>query len=215
MENENTFGFLSEELSQKYFARLDFALKSGRHIQNSESERTLFNYCDTFYDELRHYYETLYQVQFECSSSQLGKYYFLDFAEDHSGKFTGDQKPDTLDEMAVIFGILLLNMEHEEVVKVSHIFSVEEVLDYIFDKEHKENFLRLLTRADESSFYGKDNAELQTKLRSALNKFEKLGWIRWVNKTSEQTFEVMPSLERLYLLYKYEIDHVDKFLEEL
>jgi len=216
MENEaGSYEFLNKEASKKYFAKVDMALKSGRHIQNREADRNLFHYCEEFSDELRGYYSQLFHVHLSSASSQLGRYYFLEFEEEHTGSFTGLFKPEMLEEQQVIIGILLLNLQHEELLKNEHIYTLDEVMDFIFDKEYKDNFLRLFTKGDEDSFYGKDNNLLQNSLRRALNKFENLGWVKWVDKNQEQTFEILPALERLYLLYKYEIEHVDDFLEKL
>ncbi|MTI32267.1 chromosome partition protein MukE [Xanthovirga aplysinae] len=216
MENETgIYEFLNREESINYFAKVDMALKSGRHIQNRDADRNLFQYCEEFSHDLKHYYYQLFQVHFSSASSQLGKYYFLDFEEEHTGSFTSNFKPEILEEQQVIIGVLLLNLQHEDLLRNEHIYTLDEVMDFIFDKEYKDNFLRLFTKGNEESFYGKDNSLLQTSIRRTLNKFENLGWVKWIDKNQEQTFEILPALERLYLLYKYEIEHVDDFLEKL
>ncbi|HEY8402026.1 MAG TPA: chromosome partition protein MukE [Cytophagaceae bacterium] len=216
MENESKeFSFLMHERSVKYFARLDFALKQGRHIQNVDPDRLLYSYCDDYYKHLQYYYEHLYDVLLEVGVSDMGKYYYLDFKEEGRGKFAGDQRVEPLDEISVIIGILLLNLHNESVIRKDNIYSIEEVMDYIFNKEIKDNLLRLLTKADETTYYGKDNVDLKAKLRYSLNKFDRLGWVKWIDRSEHMTFEILPSLERLYLMYKYEIEHIDDFLKEI
>ncbi len=47
MEYENeSFKFLEEESSKRYFADLDFALREGRHIQNYSDNYRLWEYVE-------------------------------------------------------------------------------------------------------------------------------------------------------------------------
>ena len=92
MEYENTtIGFLESETSAKFFADSDFALRQGHHIQHFGSDAKLWDYINDHYEQLCIYYEHLFAVYLRRESNERDVYFYLEFPENGSGKFTRDR----------------------------------------------------------------------------------------------------------------------------
>jgi hypothetical protein len=59
-EYNYNYEFLNSERARKFFADTDFALRSGRHIQNFGNDFRLFDFLNDFYEKgLSRYYQEL------------------------------------------------------------------------------------------------------------------------------------------------------------
>jgi len=81
MENENTqeitrHVFLTDKKADQVFAKIDYMLRSGVHIQRDYPlPGELFRFIERNYKSLKLYYEEIYKVVLDKSGSEFNTYY--------------------------------------------------------------------------------------------------------------------------------------------
>jgi len=224
MENENKspYLFLEYEDVQRSFADLNISLLEGRHIQISDSR--IFHLLESYPEELKHYYESLYGLELTHDKYDNESYYYLNFPLDSKGKLSESSRYKLLSDQNTIIGIMLLNIYHEK----------------FFDKEKEvtwDDLVKIITEGENSNLYRKlwfndirDNYDhldwkkkFYDKISNTLKEFQKLGWITGVFPQKSGTeiaqiqeglrFQINVSINRFAKLYEHEIHHFDKFVE--
>jgi len=208
MENENkSFEFLENESSKKYFADLDFALREGRHIQNSNSDYKLWEYIEDNYDKLSNYYNSLFGIKLMRENNDQQYYYYLEFYEESKGKFSNNRSKE-IQADRVIFAILLLNLYKEKFFEDKNLNWID-LENIIFSSNQKDLWQKLFFKEGVKRNYTPQQIEnLKESITKILKDFEKLGWIEWIDK-QEISFNIMPSIDRIAKLYKNEIREIE------
>ena len=86
MENAiKKYGFLESDEAESLFADLDFALKSGQHIQNFPHQTELFNFIEKYEDEIRLFYRNLFRVNLAGKGSDYTRYFYLELDDESRG----------------------------------------------------------------------------------------------------------------------------------
>lgn len=215
MEYENkSFGFLEDESSKRYFADLDFALREGKHIQNYGNDYKLWEYVEDKYDELVHYYYSLFGINLRKENNDQQYYYYLDFSEDSKGKFTANRSKE-IGADRVIVAILFLNIYKEKFFEEKELQWTD--IDNIFENSEQKQLWHNLFFKDgyKRNYTPQENDKLKDDFRKILNDFERLGWINWIDK-QEIHFVILPSIDRIAKLYKNEIREIEtlsKFID--
>lgn len=205
---EYSYEFLNTERAKKYFADADFALRSGRHIQNFGSDFKLWDFINDFYDKgLSKYYLELLGMVLKKEFNEREAYFFLDFPEDgNKGKF-GYDRTYPLDDRLIIFSILLLNLHKEKFFENKEI-KWDELLYIIEEGENKDLWQKLLYGDSKRNYTPAEKEEVRRKIERTLQICERMGWIRWLSY-EELHFEIMPSIDRIAKLYQTEINNVE------
>src|SRR5690348_11839246 len=68
------------------FADTDFQLRSGMHIQEHVSQTKNFRFIEDNFPELYKFYERVYGIKLCSYSTNIGKFYYLDYFEEQKGK---------------------------------------------------------------------------------------------------------------------------------
>lgn len=204
--SELDFSFLTKESSQKYFAEADFALRQGRHIQNIETDKQIYSYINDYFDELKSYYQFLFSMVLKEDIFDTMKYYYLDFEEEGYGKF-GNQRTKTINDRYLLIGILLLNLYNQKHFEVKRT-NWNELLEIVSEKEKKDLWLKLLFPDVRGSQTPKEWNRVKTIFKNAIDEFENLGWVRYIDK-QELEFEMNPSIHRVIKLYPTEIENIN------
>ena len=76
-EINNRFDFLEAPEGKELFARIDFALKDGMHIQNRTKQSEWYYYLCQYEDTLKQYYQDFFGLSLESGDGGFGKYEFL------------------------------------------------------------------------------------------------------------------------------------------
>lgn len=209
-----SYEFLNTERARKYFADTDFALRSGRHIQNFGNDFKFWDFINDYYEKgLARYYEELLGMVLRKEYSERESYFFLDFREEgNKGKF-GYERTYALDDRLIIFSILLLNLYKEKFFENKEVKWDE--LSYIIEEgENKDMWQRLLYGEAKRNYTPNEKEDLRRKVERTLQLCERMGWIRWVSY-EDLHFEIMPSIDRIAKLYQTEINNVDIITEYL
>ncbi len=193
----------------QFFAETDIILRSGRYIQNVEEQANAYDFICKYYDQLKTYYKSLFDVELVGQKEEPDRYYYLDISEDSKSPLKQNSKK--LKQEYHLFGILLL-----KIVRVDKYFSnkigVKELRRIINSNiEYKTKINKLFANSDKPTEIGEKTIE--TWIKNSLLEFDKLNWIKF-QKNNPNFFIPLPAIDRFLTLYNYQIQNIDKLFEE-
>ncbi len=199
------YTFLTTQEAISIFADVDYALKSGRHIQKCPSQGKLFAFIKRYYDQLKLYYDNLFGVHLNSEGEGELEYFFIDFFKDRNGYYQRGNIPvenrEYLAESHLIIAFLLIRMYVLEPRVEKRIliqdFKIQVLSEY---EEYKPHLLRLFAKSEDTKETDYELKSIEDEIEKALKKFNELCWIM-IDKNTE-TFEVMPSLNRLLNIFE-------------
>lgn len=217
MENAHSptlarYSFLQDDKASQLFAKVDYLLRSGVHLQREYPGPQLFRFVDSAYSNgLPEYYSELFNLHLCKDGSEFDHYYYLDFEEEGRLRIPQDHR-DTLKTEYLLAGMLFFkfykldgNIDLEKVSNFTNLLFAEY--------EEEKEYLRKLI-ADSSTDKGTDYSDekIRNMIAKAFDKFSKLGWIAWEDEEKDH-FSYMPSFERLRTLYQPQISKVDELIK--
>lgn len=222
MADENTeklekYSFLYEKKSLIVFAKLDYMLRSGIHIQREyPSDANIFRFLNEKenFDSLKNYYNDFFHLNLVKEGNEFNQYYFLDVIEDSKSRIPSDFK-DYLKSEYIIIGMLFIKMYKLD--GNIELESVSEFISLLFEEyEEEKSALRKLIN-DNSSDKGSDFNDLKFEdvIKRSFYKFGDLGWLKWEDENEKNKFKMMPSFERLRMAYQPQIDTIDDLIKEM
>lgn len=199
------YTFLTTQEAISIFADVDYALKSGRHIQKCPSQGKLFAFIKRYYDQLKSYYDNLFDIYLNSEGEGELEYFFIDFFKDRNGYYQRGNIPvenrEYLAESHLIIAFLLIRMYVLEPRVEKRIliqdFKIQVLSEY---EEYKPHLLRLFAKSEDTKETDYELKSIEDEIEKALKKFNELCWIM-IDKNTE-TFEVMPSLNRLLNIFE-------------
>lgn len=199
------YTFLTTQEAISMFADVDYALKSGRHIQKCPSQGKLFAFIKRYYDQLKSYYDNLFGIHLNSEGEGELEYFFIDFFKDRNGYYQRGNIPvenrEYLAESHLIIAFLLIRMYVFEPRVEKRIliqdFKIQVLSEY---EEYKPHLLRLFAKSEDTKETDYELKSIEDEIEKALKKFNELCWIM-IDKNTE-TFEVMPSLNRLLNIFE-------------
>lgn len=205
------YTFLTTQEAISIFADVDYALKSGRHIQKCPSQGKLFAFIKRYYDQLKSYYDNLFGIHLNSEGEGELEYFFIDFFKDRNGYYQRGNIPvenrEYLAESHLIIAFLLIRMYVLEPRVEKRIliqdFKIQVLSEY---EEYKPHLLRLFAKSEDTKETDYELKSIEDEIEKALKKFNELCWIM-IDKNTE-TFEVMPSLNRLLNIFENYITKV-------
>lgn len=199
------YTFLTTQEAISIFADVDYALKSGRHIQKCPSQGKLFAFIKRYYDQLKSYYDNLFGIHLNSEGEGELEYFFIDFFKDRNGYYQRGNIPvenrEYLAESHLIIAFLLIRMYVLEPRVEKRIliqdFKIQVLSEY---EEYKPHLLRLFAKSEDTKETDYELESIEDEIEKALKKFNELCWIM-IDKNTE-TFEIMPSLNRLLNIFE-------------
>ena len=199
------YTFLTTQEAISIFADVDYALKSGRHIQKCPSQGKLFAFIKRYYDQLKSYYDNLFGIHLNSEGEGELEYFFIDFFKDRNGYYQRGNIPVEnrayLAESHLIIAFLLIRMYVLEPRVEKRIliqdFKIQVLSEY---EEYKPHLLRLFAKSEDTKETDYELKSIEDEIEKALKKFNELCWIM-IDKNTE-TFEIMPSLNRLLNIFE-------------
>lgn len=199
------YTFLTTQEAISIFADVDYALKSGRHIQKCPSQGKLFAFIKRYYDQLKSYYDNLFGIHLNSEGEGELEYFFIDFFKDRNGYYQRGNIPvenrEYLAESHLIIAFLLIRMYVFEPRVEKRIliqdFKIQVLSEY---EEYKPHLLRLFAKSEDTKETDYELKSIEDEIEKALKKFNELCWIM-IDKNTE-TFEIMPSLNRLLNIFE-------------
>lgn len=202
------YSFFSDNNAKEVFASIDYTLRTGKHIQRQyHGQADAFKFIRKHFEELRQYYIDFFGLSLQSEGEGEQQYFFLDTNNDSNSlipyNLRRSLKPENL-----IIGIFLCKLVND-FTEIETISDFKKALREEYEP-YKENFYRLLAFSKDSKQTIADDEAVDKQVERAFSEFNRLGWIQ----LDGGYFEVMPSLERLRLLYETEIYNVDDLITE-
>lgn len=216
-EKIETYSFLNNKKAKSIFAKLDYTLRSGIHIQREYPLNVnLYRFLNESenYESLKDYYKDFFNLNLIKEGSDFNNYYYLNFNEDGKGKLSSDNR-DYLKSEYIIIGMLFLKMYKLD--GNIELDSVSEFTTLLYEEyEEQKNALRKLIN-DNSSDKSTDLSDqrFETVITKSFEKFGDLGWLMWEREDEKDKFKVMPSFERLRINYQPQIETIDDLIKEV
>lgn len=216
-EKIKTYSFLNNKNAKSIFAKLDYTLRSGVHIQREYPLNVnLYRFLNESenYDSLKNYYKDFFNLNLIKEGSDFNNYYYLNFNEDGKGNVPSDNR-DYLKSEYIIIGMLFLKMYKLD--GNIELDSVSEFTTLLYEEyEEQKNALRKLIN-DNSSDKSTDLSDqrFEIVIVKAFEKFGDLGWLKWEREDVKDKFKIMPSFERLRINYQPQIETIDDLIKEV
>ena len=150
-EKIETYSFINNKKAKSIFAKLDYTLRNGTHIQreyplNANLHRFL-NESEN-YESLKNYYKDFFNLNLIKEGTDFNNYYYLNFNEDGTGNVPSDNR-DYLKSEYIIIGMLFLKMfKLDGNIELD---SVSEFTTLLYEEyEEQKNALRKLINDNSS-----------------------------------------------------------------
>ncbi|PJR03554.1 condensin complex protein MksE [Avrilella dinanensis] len=216
-EKVEKYGFLYEKKALSVFAKLDYTLRSGIHIQREYPlDANLFRFLNenANFESLKNYYKDFFNLNLRKDGNEFNQYYYLDLNEDGKSNVPSDSR-DYLKNEFIIVGMLFLKMYKLD--GNIELDSISEFISLLYEEyEEEKNALRKLIN-DNSSDKGSDlnDQRFEDVVKKSFIKFGELGWLMWDDENEKYKFKIMPSFERLRAAYQPQIETIDNLIKEV
>lgn len=201
--------FLMDPDAEIYFAKIDYAFKNGKHIQQWKEQASWFRFIDNNEESLKKYYRSYFGVNLEYGGESIDKYYYLDFLPDSRGNVPPDNRHFLQNEFVIIGFMLYKSIYIDQYIELSSVKAFQRLLRQDYE-EFKEGLFRVLAKAKGLNATQMSHDKIDNIVTAAMKAFDKLGWI----EVLEDTFEILPSFQRLPTLYADYINNIDEWLKK-
>lgn len=218
MENDSSkvvsyYEFLEDRNTGDLFAKIDYFLKDGMHIQRDyPSPSQLYRYIESNYESLKSYYIDIFKVVLSQGGNEFNRYYYLDFEDGNRSNIPSDQR-ETLKTEYIIIGMLFFKF-----YKIDGNLELDKVTDFtrlLFQEyeEEKEALSKLIADATSDKSSDFNDEKIKEVIKKAFSKFHELGWIAWEDNQEKDRFIYLPSFERLREMYQSQIIGIDDLIK--
>ncbi len=214
-ETVEKYSFLYERKAKTIFAKLDYFLKNGLHIQREYPVSIdLFRFLNDNYDSLKQYYSDFFNLDLCKEGNEFNNYFFLDLNQGGKSNIPTEYK-DYMKNEHIIIGMLFFKM-----YKIDGNIELDNVKDFTnllhTEYEEEKNALRKLIN-DNSSEKSSDlnDYNFEDIIKRAFNQFGKLGWLVWEDENDRNKFKKLPSFERLRNVYQPQIESIDDLINDI
>lgn len=207
------YSFMADKMAKSTFARLDYLLKSGMHIQRDfPKPASLYTFLDKHHIGLKDYYDDFFNMLLKKDGEGWNTYFYIDFYENSRGKVpTENQYRFYLKPEYILIGLIFF-----KIYKLDGNIELAKISDFInlLYQEYDE-LLNKMQRVVSSIEVDADSDLNEEKLKNLVYKafaeFEQLGWIARDDNDSDY-FTYQPSFERLRRIYYPQIETIDEII---
>lgn len=206
----NQYDFLDCTQGVELFAKLDFALKDGVHIQEYGKQKELFRYVHQYFSTLSSFYETYWKFNIEKGGADTNVYYYPKFSPDIKNDIPTNHK-HAMSKENIIVGLLLYkvyfidcNIELNSLTKFQKILR----LDY---PDLKPGIIKTLAKAKKEKATQFNDDKIDNCIKNAFDEFNK---VKWIELEEDGTFEILPAFQRVTLEFAPFINNIDEIFKE-
>ncbi|MDA0242959.1 MAG: hypothetical protein OT477_06055 [Chloroflexi bacterium] len=198
---------MSDTHAKELFAKIDYTLRAGVHIQRQyRGQQEIFRFVQKYRDSLDLYYKNFFSLSLQSGGQGDQEYFFIERNNDEANQIPSNSKNRLKPEFLII-GIFLCKLFYIDFSEIETVTNFKKALKEEYEP-FKADFYRLFAYSKSNKYTTADDEAVEQQVDKAFREFDRLGWI----KLEEDYFEIMPSLERLRLLYENEIRHIDDFM---
>ena len=204
----NPANFMSDPEAEELFAKLDYLLREGVHIQENRKQEAYFRFIVKNTESLEAYYRQFFNLHLTRAGDAEGQYYFLEFNNQARGPIDADHR-DFLRPEHVIVGFLLFRLAISEGrVELDTIEKFQRILRAECE-DIRPHLNRIFTKLRTTGSNQTTDERIDAAVEEAVRAFEKLGWLL---TSDDGTFEIQSSFFRLQNLYHDYINDVDNLI---
>jgi hypothetical protein len=214
MENEDhkkieRYNFLVHDNAQEQFAKLDYNLKNGTHIQDKNHQKLLYRFIVENYDPLKYYYLDFFKLTLNYSGEEPNKYYFLEFQPEIREGVPQRNRLHLKPEYVIIAFLLYKIVYVDGNVELSSVKEFQRIVrnDY---EDLKPDLVRLFAKVKELKSSDMTDTRIDQIIESAIEEYALLGWLA----RDEDYFDLWPSFQRIYTLYSPEIESLFQTIKQ-
>lgn len=207
------YSFMVDKVAKNTFARLDYLLRSGTHIQRSFPKPvSLYTFLEKHYLSLQAYYDDFFEMLLKKEGEEWNTYFYIDFHKNSRGKLPSDNQYRLyLKAEYILIGLIFF-----KIYKLDGNIELGKISDFInlLYQEYDEllNKLQRIVSSIESDAGSDMNEEkLRNLVYKAFAEFEQLGWIDRDTNDIDY-FIYQPSFERLRRIYYPQIETIDEII---
>lgn len=208
------YSFMSDRAAKSTFAKLDYLLKSGMHIQRDFPKPvSLYTFLDKHFRSLQAYYYDFFEMLLKKEGEEWNTYFYIDFNEGSRGKIpTGNQYRDYLKPAYILIGLIFF-----KIYKLDGNIELAKISDFInlLYQEYDEllnKMQRVISSIESDADSDMNEEKLRNLVYKAFAEFEQLGWIARDSNDSDY-FTYQPSFERLRRIYYPQIETIDEIIK--
>lgn len=208
------YAFLLDKTSKNTFAKLDYLLKSGMHVQRDYPKPvSLYTFLDKHYPSLQAYYDDFFEMLLKKEGEGWNTYFYIDFHEGSRGKIpTDNQYRSYLKSEYILIGLIFFKIYkldgNIELAKISDFISLlYQEYDELLNKMQ-----RVVSSIEIDAGSDLNEEKLKNLVYKAFAEFEQLGWIARDTYDSDY-FTYQPSFERLRRIYYPQIETIDEIIK--
>ena len=207
-EKIDSTSFLSDPEAKSLFAKVDYALKNGRHIQRLQEHEDQFRFIQKNYPSLQQYYLDFFGVFLETSGESINKYYYLEFLPDSRGGIPAENRHFLPNEYVIVGFMLYKIMFIDGYVELNSLVALQKMIRQDYE-DIKPGIYRALAKAKKVNTTEMDDQKVDDVVEKALREFSRIGWIEW----DGHVFDILPSFQRLPKIYGDYINNPDHWLK--
>lgn len=201
--------FFEDQDARELFARVDFMLKNGAHIQYTPQQESIWRFVSRQFESMRLYYYDFFGVSLEASGEAMDRYFYLEFLPDSRGGIPV-QNRNFLPNEYVIIGFLLYKIIYiDGYIELDSLATLKRIIRQD-NEELKPGIYRALAKAKKVNTTQMDDEKVDAMIEKALREFYKIGWVDF----DGQRFEPLPSFQRLPKIYGDYINNPDLWLKD-
>jgi len=207
-EKTDFVNFLKQPDAAELFAKLDYLLKDGMHIQN-QLHPQYYAYLKKHEPHIKQYYKTIYDVKLEVGGDEPQRYYYLDFIGESRGNVPQEQRYYLKSEHVIIGFMIYKIIYIDGNVTLTSIKNLQKTIRNDHE-ELKPGIYRVLAKSRNEKPGNLNDDVVDNIIEQALREFAKIGWIA----IKEDDFEPLPAFQRITKIYDDIINNIDAFFAE-
>ncbi|MEQ9299648.1 MAG: hypothetical protein RIF33_13830 [Cyclobacteriaceae bacterium] len=204
----NSLSFFKHSEARDLFAKIDYALKDGVHIQNRAHQVHLFRFIEENEEGLKDFYEEFYGVYLEYGGEASNKYYYLDFGSNSRGNIPVEHRYFFLNEYVIVAFMVYKIIFIDGYIDLSSVSKLQKVIRQDYE-DLKPSLYRTLAKAKREKTTKINDESIDKVVSDALKEFSKIGWIT----LDDDTFDPLPAFDRITKIYSDYINNIEDWLK--
>ncbi|OJU74606.1 MAG: hypothetical protein BGO09_04610 [Bacteroidetes bacterium 47-18] len=208
-ENINATSFLATSEAKELFARIDYALKNGVHIQRWQQQEAMFRFLERHFQSMKLYYHDFFGIPLEEAGETVNKYYYVDFLPGSRGNIPVENRHFLANEYVIVGFMLYKIVFIDGYIELDSLPALQRMIRQDYE-DIKPGIYRTLAKARKVNTTEMDDQKVNDVVEKALREFSKIGWIT----LEGQNFDILPSFQRLPKIYGDYINHPETWLKD-
>ena len=204
----NSLAFFKHPEARDLFAKIDYTLKDGVHIQNSIHQANLFRFIEENEESLKDFYEEFYGVYLEHGGETINKYYYLEFGYNTRGNIPLEHRYFFPNEYVIVAFMAYKIIFIDGYVDLSSVSKLQKIIRHDYE-DLKPGLYRALAKVKREKTTKINDENVDKVVLDAFKEFAKIGWIT----LDEDLFDTLPAFERITKIYSDYINNLEDWLK--